>query len=758
MFALATVFAEQNKLIAFTETYQNELETIKVLHALPAAIRQRFKELTEELLQHLDEPSNVEICAKQSRSLREQGNEVYKSKSEKSGSDLAECLLSASRLYTQAILEAENANEELCLGFANRAMALQDFGYYEQAYDDCECALEFGYPKKMQHKLIMRQAYCAWKMGDAQKLGEHVARLEQLELNASFAQQLEQMQQELKQLLQSKPQVEEMEESKLDKVGSNNTDILTDAGSRGRYMVASQRIKQGELIFTEQAECFVPIERRLICQQCAANLMCAPIPCTRCHQRVVYCSRRCRQLQASIHGYECAAYRRDLLHMCGPSHLALRLVLTYVPQWLPQLRNGGSTATELWQSLMSIAAAEHHWPSAPQHVQTLCMMHHLDKEDTSQLMYCVLSANLLQVYLHQCTNFYEQLLASTAASAEDWHLLLAALIVRSASQLHKNAHVGDAILPRYLGVNEFVLLQPQLWRAPYHLRLGCLHKLDRTTLIKSLNLPYYGMCNHACEPSLRSWYDGRSVSSYAARNIEPGEEIFNCYTLNYKTCSLAKRQEQLQQVFKFQCSCSKCVRAEPDQDYFAFHRYRCEHCEQIFVPAQLKEPNWWCLESEQPLICCTVCQTPQEFPWYEDFLVLVASCDNPNARHEAYKCLDWLSNWLLDYHLLRLHLANRLILACLTAKAAGKPFDDTEYVHLARIIEYELAGTEAMIGNNAVEYIPKLGCLFDLMAWGKYKCSKERREAMRAKLDYLAGETRRIFVNYYNDFIEPLSK
>ncbi|XP_030560223.1 SET and MYND domain-containing protein 4 [Drosophila novamexicana] len=756
MFALAKVFVEQNKLIAFNEPYKNELEIIKVLHTMPAAKRQRFKELTESVLQDLDESSNVATRANHSRSLREQGNQVYKTKSKKSGNDLAECLLSASRLYTQAILEAENAYEELCLGFANRAMALQDFGYYEQAYDDCECALEFGYPKNMQHKLIMRQAYCAWKLGDAQKLGEHIACLEQLELNASFTQQLEQLQQEL-QLLQSNPPAEEVEQAKLDEVKRNNTEISTDAGGRERYMIASQRIKQGEIVFTEQAECFVPTQGRLICQQCAASLLCAPIPCTRCHQRVVYCSRRCRQLHAAIHGYECEAYRRDLLLSLGPFHLALRVVLTYVPHWLPQLRNGGSTATELWQTLIAIASAEHHWPTAPQHTQTLCMMHHQDKADASKLMYCVFSANLLQVYLYKCTNFYEQLLASTAASAEDWHLLLAALLARTNNQLLNNAHVGDAILPRDLGFNEFVLLRPQLWRAPFRLRLGCLHKFDSPTLVKSLNLPYYGLCNHACDPSLRSWYDGRSVSSYAARNIEPGEEIFNCYTANYKTASYAKRKEQLEQTFNFQCSCSKCVRAEPDQDYFASHRYRCEHCEQIFVPAQLAELSWW-QESEPPQICCTVCQAPQDFSWHEEFLVLCACCDKPNARHEAYKVLDNLRNWLLDYHSLRLCLAKKLVLACLTAKAAGHPFEDTEFSHLGRIIEYLLAGAEAQIGSNAVEYIPIMGCLFDLIAWGKYKCSRKRLAKMRAKLDYLAGETQQIFVNYYNDFIEPHCK
>ncbi|EDW02369.1 SET and MYND domain-containing protein 4 [Drosophila grimshawi] len=753
---LAEIFSEQGELITHDGTYQNELETIKVIRVLPVHKRQRFNRLSTQLLEDLEQPQDRQKCAERSRSLREEGNRVYKTKSSKNNADQAECLLSACRLYTQAVLEAETAFDELCLSFANRGMALQDYGYYEQAYDDCVCALEFGYPKKLQHKLIMRQAHCAWKLGDAKKLGEHLACLEQLQLNPSYCQKLEELQQQLK-MLQGSQKAESTQE--LQKLTGDTHKISMDSSTRGRYMIATKRLSEGDIIFTEQADCFVPIEQRLICQKCAASLLCAPIPCPQCHQRVVYCSRRCRDLHKYIHSYECAAYRKDLLIMLGVSHLAMRLLLTYLPDWLPQLRSA-SNAQELWHRLMQMAATDANCSPAPQSLQSMGMLTHLDKLPPAELAYHSLCANLLQVYLFKCTHFYDQLSSSgSTASLEDWHLIVAALILRSAGQLLVNAHVGNAISLCSLPANEFPLLQPALWQGPHHLRRGCLHKFAQSTLQTAINLPYLSLCNHACAPSIHTRFDGCVVSNFATRPIEAGEEIYNCYTLDYRNSMCAQRRQQLESIYKFTCCCDKCLRVQPDQDYLKFHRYRCERtqCGKSFVPNQ-SSLSWWLQPDGNGGICCSACQTPQLTTWYDQFLALLEHCHESEARRNLYKAFDNLNNWLLDYHSLKLSLANELIVACFAVKEDGVTLDDLDYGQLARIIDFQLAGTAAQYGINSLEYMTKLTHLFDLIAWGKHKCSVPQLKTMRAALNNLPSETKVIFVNYYNDFIEQLCK
>lgn len=338
-------------------------------------------------------------------------------------------------------------------------------------------------------------------------------------------------------------------------------------------MVALDHIKRNDIIFTEHADCFVPIEQRLVCQACAASLLCAPIPCPECRQHVVYCSRRCRQMHVSIHKYECDAYRRDLFSILGISQLAMRLVLTYLPQWLQQLKPSAkqTNGRKLWQELMSLAEEQKNCTDASPAIQSLCMISHLDKVDTQEFIYHTLSANLLQVYLHNCTDFYNDMLLSVSdISIEDWHVLVGALILRCSGQLLVNGHVGDAILPCDLPANEFALLQPDLWQRPYHLRLGCLHKLSNSTLISAINLPYLSLCNHSCAPSIRTHFDGCTVSNYAVRSIAPGEEIFNCYTMDCRHTMSIQRRQKLEDIYKFSCRCSKCQRTKPDEDYVSY--------------------------------------------------------------------------------------------------------------------------------------------------------------------------------------------
>ncbi|KAH8296927.1 hypothetical protein KR044_001061 [Drosophila immigrans] len=749
MFGLAETFSKQSELIKLS-AYKDEFETIKSLHTLPKEKQQYFNALTEQLLDNLEQPTSKDDCAQRSRTLREEGNRVYKSKSGKNEAETKECLLAACRLYTQAILEAETAHDELALGFANRGMALQDFGYFQQAYDDCASALEFGYPQRLLHKLVMRQAHCAWQLGNTKQLEEHTSRLKGLQLNEGYTKQLEQLQQQLQVLQATQSNLQLPQCHPISRISHK----IMSAPGRGRHMIATAAIKQGDLIFTEPAHCFVPIEQHLICQQCASSLLCAPIPCPACHQRVVYCSRSCRQQHAVIHSYECAAYRRNLLSLLGVSHLALRLLLNYLPQWLEQLQPGEScTGEQLWQALVSPPApAEDCAENAEsESLQSLRMVTQLDKTSPEELLYHALCANLLQVYLFNCTSFYGGL---KAASNKDWHLVIAALILRNAGQLLVNGHVGDAVVLSALPVNEFALLQPCIWQRPYHLRLGCLHKFSSSRLITAINLPYLSLCNHACDPSLRTKFDGCALSNFAALDIAAGEEIFNCYTLDYKHSLSEQRQQQLQEIYKFRCVCSKCVRPNPDADFLAFHRYRCERsqCREIFVP--VTNLHWWQQSEEQLSISCTACGQPQPMSWYDQFLLQLNRCDAPRMRRSLYKAFGALDAWLLDFNSLKLSLAKELIVSCFAAKEAGASFDDTDYDALIEIIEFQLAGIAAQSGINSLEYISRLTYFLDMIAWRKHKAGSKKLQAMRDSFEYLANEMRDIFVNYYNDFIE----
>nr|XP_017003266.2 SET and MYND domain-containing protein 4 [Drosophila takahashii] len=753
---LARVFSQQDELIALDGGYKDEYETFKSLDSLPEEKLAKFQQLTLKLLEDLEQPHDRKKCAERSRSLREEGNIVFRGGGPGSPPD-SERVLSACRLYTGAVFEAEDALDELALAFANRGMALQEFGYYREAYDDCANALECGYPERLRHKVIMRQAHCAWKLEKVEPLEEHLTSLEQLQLNDSFKQQLEELKEELQYLKDRGTDAETLEED----VCTNLEEIHTDPGERGRYMVAKEPIAKGQIIFSERAACFVPLEQRLICQQCAATLMSAPIPCSKCHQRVVYCSRKCREGHAAIHRYECPAYQRDLLKMLGVSHLALRLVLAYMPQMLTLLQYR-TCAQEIWESILNMTKQTEEQETTPEYLQSLRMVSHLEKASQAELVYHILCANLLQVYLKEHTDYFDQFQFSPA-STKDWQLITSALILRSAGQLLANGHVGDALLPVGMEPNEFALLQPDLWQYPLHLKLGQLHNLAHSELITAINLPYLSLCNHACAPSIRTKFDGCSVVNYAAKDILAGEEIFNCYTRDYRNSLKLQRTEPLREVYKFQCSCVKCTQSDPDQDYLNFHRYRCEkfNCRQEFLPdVELQRNNlsWWLPSNADNLIICTVCKERQQCVWYNDFLDLVEGCGDSSKRKALFKAFDDLDKWLVDHHSLKRNLAEEVVTACFVEIDEGTSMDVLDYENLARIIRKQLEGTAAQCGETSMEYIAQMTYLWDLIALKKCQSSKEEILGLRGKLDYLANEHKGVFLNYYNDFIEQQCK
>ncbi|XP_017045068.1 SET and MYND domain-containing protein 4 [Drosophila ficusphila] len=755
---LAKVFSKQDELIDLDGGFKDEFETIKSLDSLPAEKLERFRQLTLKLLKDLEQPHDREKCAERSRILREEGNIVFRGPATENGSSQdAERVLKACRLYTKAVFEAEDAVDELALAYANRGMALQEYGFYSEAYDDCANALECGYPERLRHKVIMRQAHCAWKLQKIGPLEAHITSLEQLQLNENFLQQLNNLKEKL-QLLKSEPEKPSTKEE-----GEKKTleEISTDPGPRGRYMVAQASIKQGQIIFSERASCFVPLEQRLICQQCAASLMSAPIPCCKCHQRVVYCSRKCREAHLGIHKYECAAYGRDLLKLLGVSHLALRMLLAYIPLMLPQLQVG-TDAQQIWEGIIKLVKTPNGRETAPEYLLSLRMVSHLDQASKAELVYHALCANLLQVYLKEHTDFFDQF-HSSLASTKEWQQITSALILRFAGQLLANGHVGDALLPVGLEPNEFALLQPDMWEKPRHLKVGQLHNMAHSELITAINLPYLSLCNHSCVPSIRTKFDGCSVVNYAANNILAGEEIFNCYTRDFRNSLKLQRSEPLMEVYKFKCNCDKCSRTDPDQDYLTFHQYRCEqpNCRKVFLPQiepQKSNLRWWLSPNENHSIICTVCKERQLFSWYNGFLDLIESCADPSRRQALFQAFDDLDKWLVDHHSLKRNLAEELITACFVEIDEGTLLDELEYKKLANIIRRQLEGIAAQCGDTSMEYIVQMTFLMDLIALKKCQSKKEELLELKEKLEYLANEHRAVFLNYYNDFIEQQCK
>lgn len=144
---------------------------------------------------HHRNSNSIEQATQCAIRLREEGNTFYSSKF---GSKF-DNMINAGQRYTQAIFAAIGNTEPLALAYANRAMALQELEYYQQAYDDCVCALETNhYPMKLLCKIKIRQAFCAYYLKDTEKLKTHLEELEKSTLNENFSERVKELQNGLK--------------------------------------------------------------------------------------------------------------------------------------------------------------------------------------------------------------------------------------------------------------------------------------------------------------------------------------------------------------------------------------------------------------------------------------------------------------------------------------------------------------------------------------------------------------------------------
>uniref|UniRef100_A0A0A1XT41 SET and MYND domain-containing protein 4 n=1 Tax=Zeugodacus cucurbitae TaxID=28588 RepID=A0A0A1XT41_ZEUCU len=686
--------------------------------------------------------------------LREEGNNYYSSKS---GCKF-DNMINAGQRYTQAIFAAIGNTEALALAYANRAMALQELEYYQQAYDDCVCALETKhYPMKLLHKIKVRQAFCAYYLKDYEKLKTHLEELGKSTLNENFTQRVQELENGLK-ILSKEIQTDETAEKNVQLRESTEVVDSKEAG-RGRYIIAKKAIQSGEVIFSERISSFVPVEGCQICQQCAAMLM-IPIPCHDCDCRIIYCSLKCRRIHENIHQNECMGYHCRLFEQIGISHLALRVVLEDLPEILP-LVSQENDIDKLWQSLSKPEDLLCNKTGA-NYIQTLQMVTHLQKMTLPNKIWFALVADLLVVYLKDYTSFFA-ITKKTKLEQCDWETIVSALIFRHIGQFIVNAHTCSSLTPTCYDVKSTntrfgTLLISHIWTKPFHIRRGMLHVFSETQEVSAANLPYLSICNHACGPTLSPKFSGRNFYALADSNIDEGAEIFNCYTSTYRNSLRDIRREYLNETYQFNCTCTHCQKDDPDASYLKYHIYKCRNptCGEKFIPTCSQDDTtaiyWWQLENGG--VSCTKCSKEQNVDWFIKFKKLLENTNNIQSRMELFRIYDMIDDFLMDFHSLKMEMANDLALLYIKSYNGGEKFTEFELSKLVAVLKFCQKATIDRWGLQSLEYVTKLSVIWDLIAVGIYQSPQLELKTMLQALDVISDEYKLVFLNYYKDYIK----
>ncbi|XP_013113500.2 uncharacterized protein LOC106091509 [Stomoxys calcitrans] len=748
--------------------------------------QKEFRSLVIEWFQQLRARTEDFKSDEESRRMREAGNDSYRKERH---------ALKACDLYTEAIFLAPSQDSiAAAMAHANRSTVLHDCGMYEQAYDDCLCALDLGYPEEYHPLIKLRQASCALKMRNFGLCEQHLHELLHMELSETFEARTHELWHECEVLKAEKIEMGVQTDNDLISNGTkiyevawlDNTNVITT--TKSAYLRAITNIPNNTPIFQEEAAVFVPSGAARVCDHCGITQF-VPFPCIFCSNRTaVYCSRKCRAAHASIHALECYAHQIELFEEFGVEfskprllQLAFRMLINGLPQVVPHCRKK-PTVSKMWSAFNSIlterncnSSSTSLAASSTSYSALLRLESHLDKEEKPSMVSFAIVAHILAIYLGEYTDFFELLELTMPAAAkltrQEWELLASALLLRHICQLrHKNLiHCPSFVLPadpHVLSPND----EFSLWETVRHVRRGYLHLIagDVTTVAYAVFPQTLSHCRHSCADMIYRKINGCKLTAYATSDIPADACICNCFVSgNYRQSLYSHRKLELSSR-GIDCKCDKCFRPYPDEDFHKFHRYRCDNpnCKQIFTPSNLKRTRnlqWWKSDyyrrpenNGSELLVCTVCDQTQKLEWFWTFTAALMDCDTIEERCKLYAAIERADAQLVDTHELKVALARQLVEQCLLIHREGsKQLDEWELNKLGSIMRSALHIVAAQHRVFSLEYVQHMSYFWDVMALSNYKCGDKELMQMLHALEFIPDEFKEIFINYYEDFIAP---
>ena len=474
--------------------------------------------------------------SKQSDSLRSIGNKLYVSSS----------FDNALKAYTKAISLAEQNSKPLSLAYANRSAVLFEMKNYKLCETDILLAFMNNYPNELQFKLHERLGKC------------YIAMNRHLEAVKCFEKCLEAVKESKLNQVQIKEKcnvinslidgcVGENEPNHLSKLFNSmyissapdlhtrNNVYLSASGSfsmvrdedHGRYAVAKQDIKAGEIILVEEPFACLCLPERYSthCYECLTRLKIS-YPCRSCSS-IAYCSMECeRKSWESFHCYECRYLNLLTLDDIGLGHLAMKVVLK---NKFEELKN----FNEIYQENKNEFGLDKEGNFDPR--SYFCLFSLVGNSECRKLS-DLFKRSIMSIFLAKVL----QVTGYVPINDEKALDIVAGHLLKQIQMLPCNAHeVSEAQLTgNNLALNEL----KEIGSAAY---------------------PSLSLLNHSCDPSVVRHCYGSTCVVRALKHIKKGEEIVDNYGFLYAVESKAERVQHLQEQYLFKCQCTPCQQDWP---------------------------------------------------------------------------------------------------------------------------------------------------------------------------------------------------
>ncbi|KAF7998125.1 hypothetical protein HCN44_009523 [Aphidius gifuensis] len=460
---------------------------------------------------------------------RESGNSYFKKQD----------YVNSLQAYTECARQASGDTEEFSVALANRSAALLRLARYSECLEDITAAIEANYPKRLLHKVHYRAAECHNFLRNLELAVKQVEKAkETLQINDRSKKKLDEIYMTPDKLL----------EKNLDYPSASQSLEVNHSLTKGRFVTAKAPIQKGDFLYVEKPFAFVPLfldSSDTICAHCCGPQAEVTFPCRTCLE-LSYCTSKCWSSSwPNYHKWECSGYQMGIWRQIGIAHLALKVLLISV------------TTTEILQF---------------NKVQKLVT--NIDKLSEDDLIVYGISANMLADYLESYTDFFTNVdfkknlvdkfdgndsgISFEINSNKEKKLFICSLLLRFMLQLIANGHA----------ITRLDLINPE--------KENVVEEQQQRVAVGIY--PSLSMMNHSCDPMILNTFWNDTLIVKATKNIQVGEEVFNCYGPNFRRMPVKERQRALKSQYCFKCTCNACINPDMQRFLDRFVALKCPVC------------------------------------------------------------------------------------------------------------------------------------------------------------------------------------
>ncbi|KAF5285531.1 hypothetical protein FQA39_LY16596 [Lamprigera yunnana] len=302
-------------------------------------------------------------------------------------------------------------------------------------------------------------------------------------------------------------------------ITKSKVDITIFDNKRGRHVVAKEDIEVGNVLFVERPFIFANVFNEQIdfcftkCYHCLKTIY-SSVPCEYC-TKTIYCNIGCRKsCWKEYHKWECFGMQCNLWYHIGIAFPAMRAIIKGITIGFRMLESDYEADTLQYGNTVNNYGYFNK------------LVSNLSKMDN--ILPLLISAGVVISYLEKYTSFFDWAKEQTHFMYYTMdHLkgLLGGRITKHIAQLQCNSSViktdGNALSDR-----EYAAC------AVY---------------------PSISMMNHSCCPNIMITYLKDVAIVEAAEKVPKGEEVLNCYGIDFRYTNRQMRQEQCSQYYYFKC-------------------------------------------------------------------------------------------------------------------------------------------------------------------------------------------------------------